>query len=964
MSSTPFLAAYAKLNTRQKEAVDALEGPVMVVAGPGTGKTQILTLRIARILEKTDTPPDGILALTFTDAGVRAMRERLYSLIGAPAYRVKISTFHSFAQEVIAKYPESFPRIIGSRPALEYDILKILEKLIDTGSYELIRPFGDRYYYLPSIKSTISALKREAVHPEEYKQQVVERKQEVEDSPDLYHAKGAHKGKMKAEYAEELRRAERALEFADVYERYEAELQEAHRFDFDDSILEVVKALEEDETLRLMVQEQYLYVLADEHQDSNGAQNKLLELIVSFHENPNLFVVGDEKQAIFRFQGASLEHFFYFSKKFPGAKLVRLEENYRSTQTVLDAAHAILETDLSARAGHKEHPVEIWSAPDIVSELRAVAEEIKKIPEDETVAVMYRRNSDAEGIMELFDRVGIRYSVKSPQEVLKDPDISRFITLLKAVAHYPSDEWLARAMLLDFASRDELALYEAIRGAKEGRVKLLEYLRDDPFAKNLKKWARAANNDPLPDVVSRILRESGFLASFLSNARAGRSLAKLHALWDEISSFAEGNFDARLSDFMTYLEAVDTHGVRFERELTDPEAHVTLLTVHKSKGLEFDHVFMVGVTESAWSGRDRRGSFDLAPRKEKESGDTRASEDERRLFYVALTRAKKRVVLSYPTTDLRGKDILPAAFVGELEPALTFKKETPLFSAADFSEAIFGEKKGEYFLKSQARIASWFELQGLSATAINNYLDCPWKYFYRSLIRLPEAEDKYLLFGTAVHAGLKRLFDPLGQGEKPSLDLALSEFDRIVARQAYSKADREEILEKGYRAIKTYGAQYLENYPPLVLTEFSVRGVSFEGVPLSGSLDRIDLLGDGAVRVVDYKTGKAKSSAEIAKKGLRRQIIFYRVLLDLFENGKYAMKEGVLDFVEPDDKGRLKREVLVPTDEEVSELKKEIVRVAEEIRTLAFWDKRCDEKECEYCELRNEVEAAMTKRAE
>ncbi|MEK7192669.1 MAG: PD-(D/E)XK nuclease family protein, partial [Patescibacteria group bacterium] len=536
---------------------------------------------------------------------------------------------------------------------------------------------------------------------------------------------------------------------------------------------------------------------------------------------------------------------------------------------------------------------------------------------------------------------------------------ARFIILLRAVALYPSEEHAARALLLDFAGHDELWVYEAIRAAREGRLKLLEYLKDDPFAKNLKKWAQNSHNDLLPEVVATILRESGFLAAFLRGARAGRSLTKLHALWDEIRSFTEGRTDARLSDFIQYLDAVNTHGVRFERELADPESRVTLLTVHKSKGLEFDNVFIVGATESAWNGRERRSAFSLEPKKEKgkeaSEGESEATSDERRLFYVALTRAKKRAVISYPVHDVRGRDILPASFVSEIDPHLLSKKEIPVGTPHELATVLFGESKADSMLKSVDRIKAWFDAQGLSATAVNNYLECPWRYFYRSLIHIPEAQEKSALFGSAVHAGLKRFFEPVSNGEKPSLEGALAEFERIVERQSYLASDRAEILEKGRRAIKTYGEQYKEDYPRAVLTEYPVRGVTLGDIPLTGNLDRMDILGDGTVRVVDYKTGKPKSSGEIVKKGLRRQMIFYRLLLDMYENGKYRMREGVLDFVEPDDKGRLKRELVAVTDEEVEELKKDIFRIAEEVRTLAFWDKRCSDKECEYCALREEV---------
>src|SRR3989344_2490268 len=333
---------YKKLNKEQREAVDAIEGPVMVIAGPGTGKTQILTLRIANILRKTDVPLDAILALTFTEAGESAMRKRLVSTIGSPAYRVGIFTFHSFCNDIIKRFPEEFPRIIGSTNVSDIDKIVIIKDLIEKTPLKLLRPYGDTFYYLHPTRQKISELKRENISPNEFSRLAAEKDKELKNVPDLLHKKGAYKGKMKGKYETMQKSIEKNKELLKLYVAYEKVLAERKLYDYEDMILEVIRSLEKKEDFRLRLQEEYQYVLADEHQDANNAQNKLLELLVSFHQNPNLFIVGDEKQAIYRFQGASLENFLYFQKKYKGARVIELVENYRSTQTILDAAYSIM----------------------------------------------------------------------------------------------------------------------------------------------------------------------------------------------------------------------------------------------------------------------------------------------------------------------------------------------------------------------------------------------------------------------------------------------------------------------------------------------------------------------------------------------------------------------------------------------------------------------------------------------
>ncbi len=334
---------YKKLNPEQKKAVDTIDGPVMVIAGPGTGKTQILTLRIANILQKTDVGPDSILALTFTESGTHTMRRRLAETIGSAAYKVNIFTFHGFCNEIIKAYPEEFPRIVGASSITDIDQIRIMEEVILSLKLERLKPYGDPLYYLRPVMSQIKDLKREDIDPLELEKIIIKQEEDFNTITDLYYDKGAYKGKMKGKYKDLEKNIEKSKDLLIVYRAYEEALKQSKVFDYEDMIMEVVRVLRKNQDLLLRLQEKYQYILADEHQDANQAQNHILELLSSFFDNPNLFIVGDEKQAIFRFQGASLENFLYFKKLYPRAALIRLERNYRSTQSILDAAHSLIQ---------------------------------------------------------------------------------------------------------------------------------------------------------------------------------------------------------------------------------------------------------------------------------------------------------------------------------------------------------------------------------------------------------------------------------------------------------------------------------------------------------------------------------------------------------------------------------------------------------------------------------------------
>ena len=1015
--SDVFEARYKLLNPEQRQAVDTLEGPVMVIAGPGTGKTEVLTMRIANILRHAGAggaktvAPERILALTFTESGAVSMRRRLMELIGADAYRVEISTFHGFANRIIRDYPDYFPNIIGANSITEIEQVSILRRLLDALPLKDLRPFGDRYYHLRAILSSINELKQQGVAPELFLTIVVDAKKEFYANPDLINASGKYEGKMKGKYVTASKQIERNVELALLYAEYQKALTTGHQYDYSDMIMYVAQALESTEELAQVLQYAYEYFLVDEHQDTNDAQNKIIELIAAGHDRPNLFVVGDEKQAIYRFQGASLENFHYFRDHYTEVTLITLRNNYRSTQAILDAAQRVSprEVALVARAGHKEVPVHlaVLSSPSV--EYYFIARKIKELIEGaggaapvkaEEIAVLYHNNKDVIPLASMLEKQKVLFHIESNQDVLGDEEIKKLVRLLRAVQHFGNDVWLAEALHVDFLGISPIDVYRLSSYAFKERRKMYEVMQYaagldaagvsnaskvayEKLFQQLSEWKRAAKNRGAGEAFEKIVYESGFIQAVLNHPSATEKLAKLHALFDLLKSFIERQKNYTLDDFFTYLDLMEEHDIAIRgKDAVRLPGRVRMMTAHGSKGLEFDYVFILNAVDRKWGSRMHkdsiklptkiyRGVDEIAPGDSGDDEDEAAQAerdiaDERNLFYVALTRARKEVFITMAKVDQGAKEQLPTQFIAAMKDDILKSHDVTSYEK-DFAEhheeiefAPAGGGAGVAKLpelKDKEFLNELFRAQGISVTALNNYLECPWAYFYRNLVRIPEAPNKNLSFGNAVHAALKSYFDAFGGGEDKGKAYLIQRFEESLAHEPIKESEYEEALEKGRRALPVFYDTYRASWSPRASNETRIDGVTLEDkIAINGKLDRVEFLTEEIVRVVDYKTGKPKTRNDIegntasSDGNYKRQLVFYKLLLD--KEGKYDMKDGVIQFIEPDDRGKMHREEFEITTGEVKVLEAQVMQVAHEILDLSFWNKGCHKPDCKYCELR------------
>lgn len=983
-----FEKAYGMLNTAQKEAVDTIEGPVMVIAGPGTGKTQILTLRIANILLKTDAAPESILALTFTESGAKAMRERLRQYIGARAYRIPIYTFHGFCGGLIGDYPDSYDTIIGGKIANDLDKISIIETILDGGEVKQLRPMGNPAYYIPHIIREISTLKQEYVTPDKFLK-IIEKQAEEMNSIERVHEKGAHKGKVRGEYTKKEKAVEKNRELLYVYRQYEALMRDRHLYDYDDMIVKTIEALEKNEDMLRDLQEQYQYVLADEHQDVNGSQNRILELLTSYHESPNIFVVGDEKQAIYRFQGASLENFLYFEDVYHGTKTISLTENYRSGQTVLDTAHSLVAVE---EGPLRELRVPLAAAAVSSSDVRvaqyshqavehdalvaAVQASIEKGTPLSEIAVIVRTNREVEQFAALLRSAAVPVTASADSDILTHPVTIAVSNLIDAITR-PEDRSALFTVLhgayWGIATADLVTLF----GAQTYTTPLPALIADPEKLRSLNlvdlssvtrvhEVLERARTQTLTDSPQRVLASaleaSGFLDAVM--AEDGMESARvLRRLYDEIESIVNQDPTTTLPDIARAFTMYREHGIALSAPyIAHTDEAVQVMTAHKSKGLEFETVFIPHLTDNTWGGKKRRVYFDI-PLTRHEHDEYDAIDDERRLFYVALTRAKQHICLTYADTNVDGKELVVSRLCEELDHELISVVSTDR-EEQSFDLVASLRTKTQPSL-DRALFGTVLKERGFSATSLNNYLKSPWDYFYRNVLRIPEVQPPHMQFGTAIHGVLEQVSrQHTVSGVVPNDTELKKLLEQQLQKLPLSHEEYVRLHEKGFETLLAYVPHMQKGLPKKTEEEKKVRVILKTGIPelpelpLTGMFDRLDFAEDDTLlRVVDYKTGKPKTRNVIEGKtqssdgGYKRQLIFYALLLSLYDDDRYETRDTMLSFVEPDSKGVIHEEVFSITEDEIAELKVMIIDAAHAILAGTWFSETIEDGSTDYAHL-------------
>ncbi len=1036
-----FQSRYGKLNDRQKQTVDTIDGPLMVIAGPGTGKTELLSMRAANILQRTDTLPENILCLTFTESGAAAMRQRMAEIIGPDAYKVAIHTFHSFGSEVINRYGEYFYHGADFRPASDLSAYELLRSIFDSLDFSnpLSGKMNDDYTHLSDTLTTISELKKSGLTNEELLQ-LLDANDAVLDTaePDLQTAfasrisaktaaslspvatklaelepltmppeisplssvlalslahaidsaadqqstkpitawKNAHLEKNEeGMFVFKNRKRSRKLRAVSyLYYQYLMKMQEEELYDFDDMVLRVVHAMEVFSDLRYNLQEKYLYVMVDEFQDTNLAQARILHNLTTTEtgDAPNIMVVGDDDQAIYSFQGAEVGNILGFRDRYEAVKIVTLTDNYRSADIILQKARSIItqggnrleqyidEVDktLTAHRTPKQANVSLTKHSRIEDERRAVALAIRmKIDagfEPSNIAVLARRHHELVALLPYLSEQNIAVNYERRDNVLESQVIVQLVRLSRIVCYLAAGDISdADALLPELLAHpawgyDTESLWKLSLNAHKHHGSWLEQMAVTPEFKPLFDWLneliRLSTTEPTERLIDIMVGNPDedqadgtfhsplypyFFADSTKHSDPEAYVVYLESLRTVRSKLQQyrPNEPLSLDGFIDFVELHARLGSSIANVRIRSNANsgaINLMTAHKSKGLEFDHVFIIGAVDTSWGEQVRSRSRLIGYPENlpiRPSGD---SLDERlRLFFVAMTRARATLSISFASTDQNGRVLLPASFLVNDDWQIIESEAT-----IDTTE-IIRELRQEWYRPyvsldtptMKQVLASSLEGYRLSVTHLTSFLDVtrggPDYFLINNLLHFPTSKAPSAQYGSAIHSALQRAHNHLAAHDKRKpVEDVLQDFEKALSQYHLLAQDFQSLSQRGAASLTAFlSAKYDSfNENQKVEMNFANQQSRVGEATLTGALDLVDIdFEQKIITVTDYKTGAAsvrwqgKTDGEKLKlHKYRQQLMFYKLLVERSRDfAGYTVNKGTLQFIEPTQSGQI-----------------------------------------------------------
>jgi DNA helicase-2/ATP-dependent DNA helicase PcrA len=957
------------LNPEQRKAVTHGQGPLLIIAGAGTGKTKVITHRIAYLIASKLARPEEILAVTFTEKAANEMEERVDLLIPYSYSFVEISTFNSFGERVLRDYGIE----LGYSP--DFKLLDDVEQAIFFRNHlfhfplNYYRPLSFPTKHIRELLDTIKRLKQEGIQPEEY-------------------LKYSQKLSQKASTEADKESALKHLEVSQVYREYQQLLKSEGKIDFEDQVLLVVELFKKRPSILKEFQEKYKYILVDEFQDTNYIQFELLKLLAAGRRN--LTVCGDDDQSIFRFRGASLSNIHSFRKIYSGYKKVVLNINYRSTQDILDSAYQLI---LKNNPNRLEYEEEIDKK--LKSSLRGKGKCINRLPFDTLsqeadsvagiirqkvtegyklgdIAVLIRRNADADHFLRALNMKEIPFRFSGSRGLYAQDEVKILVSFIKSLTDFEDSKslfYLALSavyktdpydltLISNYAHKRNLPLHRVFKKIFEGEAPLEI---SGPSQAAIKKifedllyFVHLSSSQNAGRVIYAFLERTGYLKSLVEerSLQAELKIKNIRIFFDKVKNFSELTEDDSVHSFAQYLDILQQVGDNpstAEAELE--EDAVNVLTVHKAKGLEFDIVFMVSLIADRFPGRERKEKIplpdeilkDRVPKGKNyrhEEKERISFQEERRLFYVGMTRAKKLLYLSWARDYglKRLKKVSP--FVLEAFDLSKIPDDYPRTSAVE-------EIKSYAAMPSQPEVFPAAKEQGvltLSFFQVDDYLTCPLKYKYRHVLRIPVLAHHNLVFGRVLHNTVHFYLRSRMSGKKFKEEELLKEYEERWVNEGFLSREHEEMRkEAGKRAILRF---YLREEGSGRLPRSLEKNFKWQlkDVRFIGRWDRIDYSPEGAV-IIDFKAAEIKDQRE-ADKRTKESLQMDLYALSFVKTQDVPLAETQLYFLESDLIGHAKKR-----EKELDRALERIKEAEEGIRGQDYKAKP-DWHNCSFCDFR------------
>lgn len=984
------------VNAQQRRAIEHGDGPLLIVAGAGTGKTTVITQRVAWLLLQKGLKPHEVLALTFTDKAAGEMVDRVDRILPYGYVELWIQTFHAFCQKILTAHaldiglPSDFRLLRGT------DAWLLVRRNLTRFDLDYYRPAGNPTRFLHSLLQHFSRAKDEAVSPGDYLAFVEHMALDRDRDPSIAGLDGAAKDI-------ELKRLR---ELANAYATYEKLLLEERALDFGDLIVRTFELFQQRPQILHRYRKQFKAILVDEFQDTNWAQYELVKLLAA--PANNLTVVGDDDQSIYKFRGASLANILQFKRDYPSTAEVVLTTNYRSKQNLLDAAYKFIVQNnpnrLEARlagGGGRERSVPISKkltatrkGPGILETIVAETEAgetdavVGKILERkhskevkwDDFAVLVRANDHAEPFLSALDRAGVPYQFLASRGLYRKEIVLDILSFLRLLDNYHESDALYRVLSFPFWKVPTGDLIELGAFARRRGRSLFEAARDPEAAAKLtadgrsrvsrvlslvEKFTADARTKPVSILINDFLHDSGYLTAVVAadDARKQTDLLLLNHFLRKVLEFEHASEDRSVRAFV--------QAIQLEREAGEagalagafdegPEA-VKVMTVHGAKGLEFRFVFLVQLVDKRFPSVERPDPIplpDALVKEEVPEGDLHL-EEERRLMYVAMTRARDGLFLTRAVDYGGARDKKPSRFLVELGLAKAedakAKRRAPSIPRSPRAPAP----------PLEPALAEVVERKvSFSFTELDTFETCPWKYRYAFVLAVPSGKGPQASFGSTVHATLRDFFHQIQERagatqaglfgarseakpfDPPTLPEFLAMYDANWIDDWYeSNRQREEFRKRGREALTRFYEAHSGKFPVPRFLEQNFT-VSLDPFHFRGAIDRVDVITEApkaGVEIVDYKTG---SMSDDKLKRNRLQLSLYALAVEDPNVFNLKVEKLTFEYIEEG-----KRESFGPKSEDLAKARQWALATIEKIKSGDFHP--TPGQVCRFCDFRS-----------
>jgi len=985
----------SELNQNQKKAVEYNDGPLLIVAGAGTGKTTVITEKIAYLINHKLAQATEILAVTFTEKATTEMEDRVGELLAFDGFDVLTCTFHGLCQQILESHaldigiPNNFKLFNQTESWL------LVRQNLDKFNLDYYRPLGNPTKFIHSLIKHFQKCKDELVTPQNY----LEYAQGLNLDSDLEPSK---KKKKKTEVNSEdvALEIKRINELAEAYHVYNQLLLDSSSLDLADLIFYTVKLFKERPNILKYYQKRFKYILVDEFQDTNFSQYELIKLLVSGGEN-KLTVVGDDDQSIYKFRGASVSNILQFKDDFPKAQEVVLTENYRSGQKILDLAYNFIQLNNPDRLEDKlkinkklvsqnkkvgdcdllfgqnsAHEADL-----LCNKILDLKEKNKKLKWND-FAVLCRANNYADQFIPYFNQLGIPYEFSAPSGLFRQKVVLDSLAFLRLCDNYHESSAVYRILncpvfsiyysdlsqLLLYSRRQTVSLFEALKIASRGVIKVSTHGEEaiNKLINIVSECTQLSKHEPVGRVLYKFWEKSGYLKFISDDVEKYHSdILYLQALFEKIDDFQKNNGDTSVRAWLTYFETLlesGDDGEDFSQGVKNDA--VKIMSIHRAKGLEFEYVFIPNLVHQRFPTNNRSSDIDLPDALVREaalpSGDAHIQE-ERRLFYVAITRAKQGVYFTAAKNYGGVQEKKLSKFIIELE-----NTSQTAFSREIISSGITID------LEQKAPLAQTenFELETpkeFSFSQLQSFEKCPWQYRFQFVLRVPTFGKGVFSFGKTMHNTLQKfyqqvielnsakqnsLFSPTApklddQIKVPSLDELKQIYkDSWQDSWFYSAAQKQDYKKKGIEILESFYARgEKEGWTVPITVEKGFR-FRVKDHTIKGQIDRIDKTIDGKLAIIDYKTGKPKEKLNSEDKS---QLLIYQIAAESVIELRNLGEVGELRYYFLNDNSI---QQFKGTDQEIEKEKEKIDEIITDIKKKNFTPKPSKEN-CQFCDFRD-----------